>query len=101
VSSAAEEDQEPFAPEEAMELVGMELPAMDEGAWEEMARCFIEEYVRMGHGRDKILEICRSPFYQGMHNILKFRGEAFVESLIDEALQIWRPHQAKKEDNNA
>lgn len=101
MTPAPDQDEALFVPEEAMELTGVELPAMGEIAWEEMARCFIEEYVRMGCSRDEILRICRSPFYQGMHNILKFRGETFVKSLIDEAARAWRPRQAGKGGGDA
>ncbi len=71
-------------PEDPMELVGVGLDtAPDEQALEEMARCFVEEYARMGWSGERILRMFRSPLYRGPHRILHVKGENFVRGLVD------------------
>ena len=48
------------------------------------ARVFIEEYATMGVPRQKIMTIFRSKYFAGTNTILESRGEAFVQSLIDD-----------------
>ena len=74
----------PLDPEDPMALVGVGLEEdPDEQALEEMARCFVEEYARMGMSGEQILRLFRSPFFQGSHNILRVKGEAFVRDLVE------------------
>ncbi len=74
----------PLEPEDPMALVGVQLEqGPDDNALTEMARCFVEEYARMGWSGERILRLFRNPFYRGPHQILRTKGEDFVRSLIE------------------
>jgi hypothetical protein len=74
----------PLDHEDPLALVGVGLEQdPDDRALVEMARCFAEEYARMGWSGERILRMFRNPFYRGPHQILRTKGEEFVRSLID------------------
>ena len=58
-------------PDDPMNLHGVEV----DGDPEIMLRMLVEEYARMGFGLDELLDLCRQPFYVGMHGLLQFYGE--------------------------
>lgn len=96
--------EEPSGPEEAFVLRGVGIPVPREEsdrAEEEMARCFIEEYVRMGYGTQAMVELCRNPFYRGLHAVWRSRGERTVRRMIEEALRQWRPHTCEGDSSDA
>ncbi len=67
-----------------MALVGVGLErGPDDEALTEMARCFVEEYARMGWSGERIMRLFRNPFYRGPHQILRMKGEEFVRDLIE------------------
>jgi hypothetical protein len=67
-----------------MALVGVGLErGPDDQAITEMARCFVEEYARIGWSGDRILDLFRNPFFRGPHRILALKGEEFVCDLIE------------------
>ena len=71
-------------PEDPLELVGVQMKeGPDEQALEEMARCFIEEYARMGWNGERILKLFRNSFYRGPNQILRAKGEEFVRERIE------------------
>lgn len=71
-------------PEDPLELVGVQMKeGPDEQALEEMARCFIEEYARMGWNGERILKLFRNSFYRGPYQILRAKGEDFVRERIE------------------
>ncbi len=71
-------------PEDPMALVGVGLErGPDDGALTEMARCFVEEYARMGWSGERIMRLFRNPFYRGPHQIFRMKGEDFVRGLIE------------------
>ncbi len=71
-------------PEDPMALVGVAIErGPDDEALTEMARCFVEEFARMGWSGERILRLFRNPFYRGPHQILRRKGEEFVRSLIE------------------
>ncbi|MGH9367470.1 MAG: hypothetical protein ACRD3M_07330 [Thermoanaerobaculia bacterium] len=72
--------------EDPQELVGVLVPEGDEG---EMARTFIEEFVRMGASDEDLWRMFRSPFYAGMNGILRRRGEPYVTTVIEEVRAQW------------
>ncbi len=87
----------PFAPDDPLELVGVEVPA-DDGALDEMARTFVEEYLREGWDERRLLALFRNPFYRAPHLIYRARGEAYVRALVTEVLSRWgRPAAAADE----
>ena len=76
--------KKPLEAEDPMALVGVGLDKdPDDRALTEMARCFVEEYARMGWSGDRILRLFRNPFFRGPHQILRTKGEGFVRGLID------------------
>lgn len=79
-------DAKPAEPDDPLELVGVGCP---EGDAELMARCLVEEYVRLGVGDRQLLALFRSPFYTAAHALYRARGEAWVRALIAEARAQW------------
>lgn len=67
------------------EWVAVRFPA-EPGSdpYEEMARCFIEEFALMGFPPERILLLFRSRAFAGTHTIWHERGEGWVRALIDE-----------------
>ena len=59
-------------PDDPLNLHGVEV----DGDPEIMLRMLVEEYARMGCGLDELLELCRQPFYVGLHGLWQFYGEA-------------------------
>lgn len=76
-------DAEPDDPDE---LTGVALPGNTE---EEMAECFVEEYVMQGFADDMILRLFREPFFAGTHAIYLNRGEPWVTDLIARVRSKW------------
>ena len=76
-------------PDDPLELVGVPVP-VDEATFDEMARCFVEEYVRDGWSDARLLALFRSPYYAGLYVILRLRGEPWVRDLIAETRVRWR-----------
>ncbi len=75
--------EKPLDPEDPMALVGVVLEGgPDDEALTEMARCFVEEYARMGWSGERIMRLFRNPFYRGPHQILRSKGEDFVLGII-------------------
>ena len=71
-------------PEDPMALVGVGFDRRpDEEALTEMARCFVEEYARMGWSGERIMRLFRNPFYRGPNQILRLKGEDFVRGLTN------------------
>ncbi len=97
----------PFEPDDPLALVGVAVDA-DAAAAEAMARCLVEEYLREGWTPDRLLALCRNPFYQALHAIYRERGEDGVRTLIAEAAATWgvwrttvgpaRPHRPDTPD---
>jgi len=69
-------------------LVGVVLPA-DAEAMREMAYVFAEEFARLGHDRQQILTLFKSPFYAGVHGAFRALGEKEIASIVDECLGAW------------
>jgi len=71
-----------FNPEDPFTLIGVGLDEdPDDEALTEMAWSVVEEYVRMGCTGDQILRLFHSPFFQLSHQILRVKGESFVQEL--------------------
>ena len=73
----------PHEEQDRLDLMGLAFPAPGEGPeLAEMARCFVEEFVRMGWTDEQILGLFSDPFYRGPHAVWQRRGEAFVRGLL-------------------
>lgn len=79
-------------PEDPLELVGVELPTQTEDGLRDMALCIAEEFVREGWDEDKLVAMFQNPFYQGPYLVWKQKGDDFIRKIIQEAMNMWRPH---------
>jgi|ETNmetMinimDraft_26_1059896.scaffolds.fasta_scaffold205704_2 hypothetical protein len=77
--------------DDPMELVGVRLPVPDEQTMKDMAECFVEEFVRLGHTADELMSMCRNPFYGGLHEAYLALGEAHISELITTYIRLFRP----------
>lgn len=70
-----------------LDLLGVEVPLPSGQGTEmaEMARCFVDEFVRMGWNDEDLLGLFRDPFYRGPHLVYRQCGEAYVRELLAEA----------------
>ena len=64
-----------------------------------MALCFAEEFAREGWSEEKLLKMFRNPFYQGPYMAWKQKGDEYIQSVIDEALTMWRPKKIFNKDD--
>ncbi len=77
--------------DDPMELVGVRLPVPDDQAIRDMAECFVEEFVRLGHTADELMSMFRNPFYAGVHQAYQALGEAHIGELIAKYIRLLRP----------
>ena len=77
-------------PEDPMELVGVRLPIKDDATWE-MAECFAEEFIRLGHSVEDVLALFKNPFYAGPHEAYRSLGEERICEMIEKYDRIFRP----------
>ncbi len=77
--------------DDPMELVGVRLPVADDQAMGDMAECFVEEYVRLGHTADELMRMFQDPFYAGVHQAYRVLGEAHIGELIAKYMRLLRP----------
>ena len=74
-----------------MTLHGVMFDVDDADAHREMAECFIEEYIRLGFDRARLVKLFHTRGYAGPHMALKILGEPAIERLIDSCLARWGP----------
>ncbi len=87
-------------PRDPMELVAVRLPVADQAALTAMAECFAEEFIRLGHCGDDVLELFKNPFYVGPHKAYRELGEERISEMIDRYDRIFRPTQHGLGDRN-
>ena len=73
-------------PDDPMELIGIGVP---DGDPDLVARCLVEEFVRLGVSDARLMTLFRNPFFAGAHALYRLRGEAYVEALIAEVRRQW------------
>ena len=78
-------------PQDPMELVGVRLPVTGDTALREMAECFAEEFIRLGHSVEDVLALFQSPHYSGPHRAYRQFGEDWIRELIDKYGRVFRP----------
>lgn len=74
--------------EDPFELNGMAF-LTHEDTTNDMARTFIEEFLRMGYGPERILALFRDRHYLGPNRAYEKQGEPFIRELITEAFARW------------
>ena len=86
-----------FDPQDPLELNGAVL-LTEEDTTDAMCECFIEEFMRMGHGPKQILALFQDPHYLGMNMVIQNRGEQFVRDCIAETFARWGRNPGAQED---
>ncbi len=81
-------------PTDPMTLHGVAVPTSDPSAMREMALCFIEEYMRMGVERERLLGMFRVPRYVGPYMAYRELGEDAVIALLDDVASRWGGRRA-------
>ena len=85
-----------------MTLHGVELETDSDEANREMAGCFIEEYLRLGFDRERLVKLFKTKGYAGPYMAYRELGEETIVQLIDEYALRWGPRQAAQPvDRNA
>jgi hypothetical protein len=74
--------------EDPFELNGMAF-LTHEDTTNDMAECFIEEFMRMGYSHKQVLALFRNPHYLGPNMAYEKRGEPFMRGLIAEVFARW------------
>lgn len=74
--------------EDPFELNGMAI-LTHEDTTDDMAECFIEEFMRMGHKPAQLLAMFRNPHYLGPNMAYEKRGEPFIRELIGSVFAKW------------
>jgi len=72
-----------------MTLHGVSVGTDDPTVTREMAVCFIEEYLRMGYGRERVLSMFANPGYAGPYMAGQALGEPLIATLVDEIAARW------------
>lgn len=72
-----------------MELQGMVVETDNPGVQREMATSFIEEFMRMGYGRDYIMSLFMIPDYIGPYMAYQELGPEVILELIEEQAALW------------
>ncbi len=78
-----------------MTLHGVELETDDPATIREMALCFVEEYVRLGHGADSIFELFTAGDFAGPALALQHLGPEVIRTMIDEQIDLWGPRAGR------
>ncbi|MFQ5856264.1 MAG: hypothetical protein ACE5LU_11535 [Anaerolineae bacterium] len=86
-----------FDHEDPLELVGTAMPDPDGTSLDEMARCLVEEYVRMGWDDRRLWTLFRNPFFGVTHSIYCQKGEDYVRDLIASVREQWGYWNVKRE----
>ena len=74
--------------EDPFELNGMAF-LTHEDTTNDMAECFIEEFMRMGYSHQQLLALFRNPHYLGPNMAFEKRGEPFIRDLIADVFARW------------
>jgi hypothetical protein len=81
-------------PDDPLELTGVVLAVQDETSLKEMAICFVEEFLRDGWSDEQLRAMFRNPCYRGPYLVWRQKGDAFIEEVLKEVRQLWRPTSA-------
>jgi hypothetical protein len=69
-------------PDDPMNLHAVEV----DGDPQVMLQMLVEDYGRMGFGLDALMNLCRQPFYQGLHGLWRRYGEEELRRRLGEIL---------------
>lgn len=74
-----------------MTLHGVMFDTDGDAAQREMAACFIEEYIRLGFDRPRLVKLFQTRGYAGPYMARRVLGEETIVQMIDELLARWGP----------
>jgi hypothetical protein len=75
--------------DDPMELVAHAVPAGPDDL-DRMAEAIVDEYVRFGFDRARLLALFNDPHFAMTHAIRARRGDAWCAALVDRTLARWR-----------
>ena len=81
-------------PDDPLELTGVMLAVPDETSLKEMAVCFVEEFLRDGWSDEQLRAMFHNPCYRGPYLVWRQKGDAYVDAVIQDVRQLWRPSAA-------
>ena len=74
-----------------MTLTGVELDVDDPETVRDMAACFIEEYIRLGHSAETMLDLFRSGEFAGPALAWRQLGAETIRDMIEDEVTLWGP----------
>ncbi len=74
-----------------MQLVGHAMPG-EPGGLELMAETVVDEYLRLGFDKDRILDMFRKPFFAMTHSVWQQKGDAWCDALVERVVATYRKH---------
>ena len=75
-------------PEDPLELNAVELVTPTDTT-QDMAECFIEEFMRLGYNPKQVLALFRQPHYIGMHMAWRRMGDPGTRQLVEDVFRRW------------
>ena len=78
-------------PTDPMTLTGVELAVDDDSSLRDMARCFIEEFARLGLSEPALLEIFERGDYAGPARATRAMGRDAIRAMIHEEFLLRGP----------
>lgn len=84
--------------DDPIEMIGIQIPNQSQEQLRDMALCFAEEFVREGWSEAQLTKMFTNKFYQGPYMVWKQMGDEYVKSVIDEAMNMWRPKNLRRRD---
>jgi hypothetical protein len=82
-------------PTDPMTLTGVELLVEGPAAVREMAACFVEEYLRLGHSPEALDELFASGEFAGPALALRRLGREAIRELIEEHVALRGPRGSR------
>jgi hypothetical protein len=82
-------------PTDPMTLNGVCVETDDPRSAREMAECFVDELMRLGFGRERIVQVFSSGEFAGPRLAWRQLGEAAVREVIDEVERRWGGRQGR------
>ena len=74
-----------------MTLHGVMFETDDLAANREMAECFIDEYLRLGFDRQRLLHLFQTSGFAGPHLACRLLGLETIATMIDRQMARWGP----------
>lgn len=76
-------------PTDPMTLHGVIVETENNNAMHDMARCFVEEYVRSGFDEERIMKLFLTRGYAGPHLAIQTLGEDAIHQIIQDVVSLW------------